>query len=92
MEDKKFDKLLSICKHLSGRYPNIKNEEKEALVYDLLMYLDKWCRHFENKGKKLTRKQLITIGWNYIKPHEPFKLGRQIKIDMKPDSNGYYSI
>ena len=80
MEDKQFDKLLSICKHLSGRYPNIKGEEKEIMIYDLLMYLNRFSKHFENKGKFLNRKQLIAIGWNYIKPREPFQLGKHITI------------
>ena len=91
MDEKQFNKLLSTSKHIVGRYPNIKGMEKEDLVYDVLMYLDKWNRHFENKGKILTRKQLISIGWNYIKPQEPPKLGKLIKLDT-PDSNGFYSI
>lgn len=80
MDDQKFDRLLSVCKHLANRYPNIKNQEKEDLVYDLLMYLNKWTIYFEKSDRVLTRKQLISIGWNYIKPREPFQLGKKITI------------
>ena len=50
------------------------------MIYDLLMYLNRFSKHFENKGKFLNRKQLIAIGWNYIKPREPFQLGKHITI------------
>ena len=81
MEEMEFNELIAICKHVAIRFKRISKKDKEYMVYHILFYLKKCIEYYKNNGKTLSRKHLIYIGNNYVRPKGPFEIGCKIKFN-----------